>query len=397
LAIELNTLPSNNIENINTNFERVEIALQDAVSRSGDTPNQMNADLDMNSGNVLNVGRIDSQEIYLDGVPIIDFPAIAQVLEISDEIITVAGIDNQVVAVANNSGNINTVSTNMPTIVNVNNSLPAINRVDSNIATITNIDNNLALINDVNDISDEIIIVAGIKDEVVAVANIDTDVTTVASISDEVVIVANNIDDINEAVDNLPDLAGKLNKDGSNGTPDLGWAMMPLGMPIPVFDDLTGFIAPPTDKTYRYIKLTAADLYNDGVLIGEVVSGTSPNLTATAVIDLIDSPFNGQTISLINTDRRFIRAGLSGEKQQSQNLAHNHTGTALTAGAHQHTSTRANSASALGANVMAQNNSNGTWSTPSAGAHTHTLSIDDDGGTEARPANIGATYYMRIK
>lgn len=72
LAVELNTLPSNNINNIDSNFERVEEALRDAVSRSGEGPNQMNADLDMNSNDLINVATIDAEDINIDGVNLSD-------------------------------------------------------------------------------------------------------------------------------------------------------------------------------------------------------------------------------------------------------------------------------------------------------------------------------------
>ena len=56
-----------NLSKINSNFEKIETALQDAVSRSGNTPNQMNSDLDMNSNDILNVNSISASTIIADG------------------------------------------------------------------------------------------------------------------------------------------------------------------------------------------------------------------------------------------------------------------------------------------------------------------------------------------
>ena len=91
------------------------------------------------------------------------------------------------------------------------------------------------------------------------------------------------------------------------------WEFMPLGMKFPIDTHTTGVPVPPTDNpNYRYIKLTASDSYNAGVLTSESVSGSAPLVQATAVIDDTGSPMNGQTVRLINTERRFLRPGSSG-------------------------------------------------------------------------------------
>lgn len=56
-----------NTSKINTNFTAVDTALQDALSRSGNGPNQMEADIDMNSNDLLNVGALDAATITLGG------------------------------------------------------------------------------------------------------------------------------------------------------------------------------------------------------------------------------------------------------------------------------------------------------------------------------------------
>lgn len=70
MAVEVDITPIGSGFNrtlINTNFQRIDTALQDALSRSGGSPNTMSADIDMNSNDLLNVGNIDVESITIDG------------------------------------------------------------------------------------------------------------------------------------------------------------------------------------------------------------------------------------------------------------------------------------------------------------------------------------------
>lgn len=90
------------------------------------------------------------------------------------------------------------------------------------------------------------------------------------------------------------------------------WAMQPIGVPIPV---MFGAAAPPKDKAYRYILLTYGDPYNAGVLTEEVITGVAPLVTSYARISLPGSPITGNTVYLLNTERRSIRPGGAGSNQ----------------------------------------------------------------------------------
>ena len=165
------------------------------------------------------------------------------------------------------------------------------------------------------------------------------------------------------------------------------WASLPLRVPIPVFDHLGGG-APPTDKWYRYVKLSAGETgaggYNEGILTNEIVEGSAPLIWASAVINLPASPMHGQSIRLINTERRFLRAGSSGTMQDDAFQGHWHV------------------------LVMGLNGQNGglTDDTGQIGRsrtdRVRDAVTDGTNGTprvanETRPRNIGATYYMRIR
>lgn len=152
---------------------------------------------------------------------------------------------------------------------------------------------------------------------------------------------------------------------------------LPIGWPFPIFSHLTGVTVPSNAGNEKYILLTAGESgageYNEGLLTSEAVSGTSPNIVATAVISHAESPMDGQTVPLINTSRPFIRPGSSGAEQSSQNLSHTHTypfrQTVLEAA---------------------------TIYPGSGSGAANTGTTASSGGDESRPRNIGATYYMRI-
>lgn len=55
---------------LNQNFDRIEEAFENTLSRDGSTPNQMESDIDLNSHDLLNVGSIDAGRYLLNGVPI---------------------------------------------------------------------------------------------------------------------------------------------------------------------------------------------------------------------------------------------------------------------------------------------------------------------------------------
>lgn len=198
------------------------------------------------------------------------------------------------------------------------------------------------------------------------------------------------------------------------------WAMQPLGSLIAANMGVTGFVAPPKDKAYRYILLSAgqtgAGAYNQGVLTSESVSGSSPNVSATATISLAGSPFNGQGVRLINTERRFLRPGSPGGLENSDNLSHGH---GVSDPGHNHgvndpghshgitvrfgdsgtnagwasSAMSTNTSNTAGDRAVISGSGTGIWLNGSGTG----ISIQGSGGSEARPRNIGVDYYMRIK
>ena len=92
MAIDITFLNNNSTANITANFQRVKAALEEALSRTGNAPNQMNADLDLNDNNIINVG-----EIISGGISASDYVTYAQEWANADEdtlVSVAAGGDN---------------------------------------------------------------------------------------------------------------------------------------------------------------------------------------------------------------------------------------------------------------------------------------------------------------
>ena len=159
------------------------------------------------------------------------------------------------------------------------------------------------------------------------------------------------------------------------------WAVQPIGVPIPVFEYIPGVPKPPTDRGYRYVLLSAGRTgsggYNEGCLVDEVVTGSAPLIHASAWVSLAGSPLVGQQIRLINTERRFIRAGQPGAVQDDAMQDHTHW------------QPRDN---------VFGTGAGGTSTSFFQGSVNGSTGGVDNGrvANETRPRNIGAAYYMRI-
>jgi microcystin-dependent protein len=129
---------------------------------------------------------------------------------------------------------------------------------------------------------------------------------------------------------------------------------------------------------------------------GQAISRTE-NPGLFAVIGTMYGAGDGSTTFNVPDDvtgNRFVRAAggaiAVGATQDNQNAEHTHTGSTNSTGSHNHTYTRRDVTftggnQGIGGNTYANNSSGPTVNTSSAGAHTHTLTIDNQGGSEARP------------
>ena len=58
MSIDVTFLSNNSVANVDANFQRVEAALEQALSRDGNAPNNMTADLDMDGHDIINIGSL---------------------------------------------------------------------------------------------------------------------------------------------------------------------------------------------------------------------------------------------------------------------------------------------------------------------------------------------------
>lgn len=58
---------SSGVTILNDNFDRIEAAVENTLSRDGSTPNQMTADIDLNGNDLLNVGTIQADSFAVEG------------------------------------------------------------------------------------------------------------------------------------------------------------------------------------------------------------------------------------------------------------------------------------------------------------------------------------------
>ena len=179
----------------------------------------------------------------------------------------------------------------------------------------------------------------------------------------------------------------------------------PIGGYVTVQSDLTGAEEPdPASHIKLEAGLTGAGGYNEGKLDNEYVSGSAPLVEATAEIVDAESPLNGQTVHLLETERRFLRAGNAGtvENDQMQRI----TGRIQSNGFEGLFGTSIQDFTIEGAfslNDIGGDRRDGSRSGDfpyemlfnSADSPDARVSETTDG--ESRPKNIGVSVYMRIK
>lgn len=170
---------------------------------------------------------------------------------------------------------------------------------------------------------------------------------------------------------------------------DFCWFAKAIGEVFYLRDDLPIPVPPTDNPAYRFIKLTAGDAYNSGVLTSESTSGSAPLITSVGTVSLIGSPLHTKIISLINTERRVLRAGSSGVLQDDalQNI---------------YGQFKANSYGGGSSGVFTTGTTGGPTSDGGTGAFNKDTnfyldaSISVRASNETRPRNIGVTAYMRI-
>ena len=185
--ITLSTIGSRygSIDALNANFDAIEEAFENTVSRDGTGPNFLQANLDANSSRIINLpaptfGHEAANKAYVDGITAILQQYLDEVQIVSDNI-------DSVIAVANIA---DILEDNETAIVNVGNDIVNVNAVANNLGSVNLVGLDLngafesGVIYDFGAITDEPVGPAPVSDS-------------------NIVTVADNIDDVNTVAQNI--------------------------------------------------------------------------------------------------------------------------------------------------------------------------------------------------
>ena len=177
----------------------------------------------------------------------------------------------------------------------------------------------------------------------------------------------------------------------------------PIGGYVIVQTDLVGAAIPDGDKHIKLeAGLTGTGEYNEGKLNNESVTGSAPLVEATAEIVDEESPMNGQVVHLLETERRFLRAGEAGtvENDQMQRITgyirrSNGIGVINKNQANEEGALSPRGSDSLDLLEPFSSSSGAGVEFDSANSPDARASDTTDGETRAK--NIGVSVYMRIK
>jgi hypothetical protein len=224
--LSLTTITSRyaSVDALNANFEAIEEALENTLSRDGTAPNVLEADIDVNGNRILNLPTpLTSGEPINLGWAVANYPDFQTVAGLADEIEALGDIVTEIVAVygglsdiatvASGISNVNAVGSNITSVNTVATNISNVNNVNTNIADVSTVAANIGSVNttagaisNVNTVAGSIAsvnTVSGISSDVTAVALINGDVTTVSGISADVTTVAADGTDIGTVATNI--------------------------------------------------------------------------------------------------------------------------------------------------------------------------------------------------
>ena len=227
--LSLTTITSRyaSVDALNANFEAIEEALENTLSRDGTAPNVLEADIDVNGNRILNLPTpsTSGEPINL-GWAVANYPDFQTVAGLATEIEALGDIVTEIIEVYNKRSSIITVGNNIGAVINVGDNISnvvttsayinPIITVSNNVSSIQTVKNNINSVNtvagaisNVNTVAGSIAsvnTVSGISSDVTAVALINGDVTTVSGISADVTTVAADGTDIGTVATNIADV-----------------------------------------------------------------------------------------------------------------------------------------------------------------------------------------------
>jgi hypothetical protein len=375
-------------------------------------------------------GTVDLDELLVN---------VNAIAALAAELSTVAGVTTELVIVAGDSAAINALADRtleLDALAARLVEIDALYAIRANIDLVAAVDDDVAAlgpiaaaISTLADIAADISAVVAIAADVTAVANIDAAVTSIAqkyqgaaaadptvraldgsalqvgdfylnTVSGDIRFVTSTGPVVWSELATLIDETTLLSMGVTSAASDLN-ALIPIGVPFPVWDHIAGIPVPSNAGDAKFIKLTAGltgvGQYNEGLLGSESVSGSAPAITATATI--LVGPATGQTVPLVNTEQAFLRPTTSAGVLQAQSTQeHGHKlpigwdGTNLFAWRDWSNSPVYGSEVQAGANRGTVALSGGSASIRVAYSQSEMRDLSG----ETRPRNRSATFYMRI-
>ena len=226
------------IDALNANFDAIEAALDNVLFLDGTVPNNMDANLDMDSNRIINLPTpVDNSDAvtkgYVDGVTALLNGYVDEITLVANNITDVVTLADNISIVNSVADDFNDVASHIDEIIGVADNIGSVELVgldlngafqqgviydfgsiteapvgsieettSSIIITATNIDN----VNTVAGIASDVTSVANIAADVTAVAADATDIGLVATDIGDVSIVASNIVDVSTIADNIDEV-----------------------------------------------------------------------------------------------------------------------------------------------------------------------------------------------
>lgn len=212
------------LQQINKNLDDIQSAIQDTVSRSGMSPTQMTADLDLNGKRIINAPAPLTDNDFVRRVDVVgDITTVQQLVNAAStaagqaiaaaEGVQEAIADAHVGIVADDlmlgdDSKIRIAANNIDDISACVDDIEDIKAVGDNISNVNAVADNETNINAVNNNKTNIDAVAGNKTNIDKVADISTDVSTVANNVSDVGAVVTNMSDVKDCADNMTSITG---------------------------------------------------------------------------------------------------------------------------------------------------------------------------------------------
>jgi hypothetical protein len=205
--VTLNTIGSRygSIDALNDNFDAIEAAFENTLSRDGTGPNFLTANLDANSSRIINLPVPASTHEaatkgYVDQVTQLVNEYIEEITIVANNISSVVAVGENIEVVVDNVENIATLAASIDDINvlgPIADDIAAVAAIDTDVtavadnnANVTLVGQNIANVNTVASISTDVTATAGNNSNITTVAGVINNVNTVASISGDVTTVA---------------------------------------------------------------------------------------------------------------------------------------------------------------------------------------------------------------